>query len=185
MKPESKLKNRNHLKIDITKYYELLEQWLRHYGYEKINVHQDAGADMVFKRSRIEVSKFGNVDAYVCTKYMKEGATGHELQLFSQKMYNLASNHRSGLPLGFGAMMVVYPLLVVDEISTELAKFLDIYCPKHWASAEFPSALDLNSGGLYYYAKTPVWGYAYYNGYRKEVSNLFSPSSWQKQTGQS
>lgn len=158
----------------------MLDQWLKYYGYEPITVHADSGVDKVYKRSRVEASKFGKVDAYACVKYLQEGSTGDEMKHFSEKMFSLANQHRSGAPLGFGAMMVVYPLMVVENVSTELAAFLDTYCPKHFAAAEFPVAIDLSTGFVYYYAKTPIWSYAYYNGYRREANSLFSPKSWEQ-----
>ncbi len=167
------------------KYLQLLEEWIKYFGFEKVNVHADSGADRVFKRSRVEVTKFGKVDCYVCVKYMPEGATGQELRAFSEKMYSLANRHRTGAPLGFGAMMVVYPLIVTENISAELAGFLNQYCPKHFAAAEFPSALDLSTGYVYYYPNTPVWGYAYYATYRRESFSFFSPKSWEQVSAQS
>ncbi|MCC7158416.1 MAG: hypothetical protein IT281_02640 [Ignavibacteria bacterium] len=166
------------------KYFTMLEGWLKYYGFEALNVHADSGADKVFKRSRVEVSKFGKVDCYVCSKYMPEGATGQELKVFSEKMYSLANRHRTGAPLGFGAMLVVYPLLITNNITAELAGFMGQYCPKHFAAAEFPSVLDLSTGYLYYYPNTPVWGYAYYATYRRESYNFFAPKAWEETSKQ-
>ncbi len=162
------------------KYYQMLEGWLKYYGFETLNVNKDAGTDKVYKRSRVEVTKFGKVDCYVCAKYMPEGATGEELRLYSDKMFSLANRHRTGAPLGFGAMLVVYPLVITENITSELAAFLNQYCPKHFAAAEFPSTLDLNTGYLYYYPNTPVWGYAYYANYRRESYSYFSPKAWEE-----
>ncbi len=162
----------------IDNYYPLLEQWLKYYGFEPVTVHAAAGTDKVFKRSRTQASKFGIVDTYCCVKYMHEGATGDEMKAFSSKMFELCSKHRSGGPLGFGSMMIVYPLIITENFSNELAAFLRTYCSKHFAAAEFPSALDLSTGHLYYYENTPIWGYLYYSGYRKEVYSLYSPKSW-------
>ena len=161
-------------------YNKLLEQWLKYYGFEPVNVHADAGADKVFKRSRAQASKFGMVDTYCCIKYMHEGATGDEMKAFSAKMFELCSRHRSGAPLGFGAMLVVYPLIITENFSNELAAFLRTYSSKHFAAAEFPSAIDLATGSLYYYENTPFWGYLYYSGFRKEVYSLYSPRSWEE-----
>jgi len=162
------------------KYFQMLDGWLKYYGFEPISVHESSGADRVFKRSRVEVSKFGKVDCYICVKYMPEGATGQEMKVFSEKMFSLANRHRTGVPLGFGAMLVVYPLIITENISAELAGFLNQYCPKHFAAAEFPSAVDLSTGYLYYYPGTPIWGYAYYGTYRRESYSFFSPKSWQE-----
>lgn len=162
------------------KYFSLLEQWLKYYAFQQLNVHADSGADKVYTRSRVEATKLGKVDCYICAKYMPEGATGAELKQFSEKMFALAGRHRKGAPLGFGAMMVVYPVLITENISAELAGFLKTYCPKHFAAAEFPSAVDLSTGYVYYYPSTPLWGYAYYGTYRRESYQFFSPKSWEE-----
>ena len=82
------------------------------------------------------------------------------------------------MPLGFGAMLVVYPLIIVENINQELANCIAQYCPKHFAAAEFPSAFDLVHTNLYYYPSTPIWGAAYYSTYRKETYKYFSPKAW-------
>ena len=162
------------------KYFALLSQWMQYYGFQEITVHAESGADKVYKRSRFEATKFGKVDCYACVKYMPEGATGQEMRVFSDKMFSLALRHRTGAPLGFGAMLVVYPLIITENISTDLAENLRSYCPKHFAAAEFPSSLDLSTGYVYFYPSTPVWGYAYYATYRRETYQFFSPKSWEE-----
>jgi len=101
----------------IDQYYSLLDQWMNYYRFEKLDIHESAEVDKVYKRSRTELSKFGNVSAYCCVKYMKEGITGSEFGHFSKSMFELASKHRQGAPLGFGAMIVVYPLIISESIS--------------------------------------------------------------------
>ncbi len=161
------------------KYYSLLEQWMKYYGYSGLNVHADSGinVDKVFKKSEFKASRFGNLDTYCCIKYIKE-ANGNDLQSFSKNMFDMASQHRKGAPLALGAMLVVYPLLITENISYELADFLKNYCPEHAGAAEFPSVLDLVTGYLYYYEKTPAWGSIYYNTYRSESYHLYSPKAW-------
>ena len=162
----------------LEQYCDLLDQWLKYFGFEQLNVHAEAGADKVFRRSRVEAAKFGKVDFYVCTKYIP-GANNSLVQDFSSKMFSLASRHRSGAPLGFGAMLQVFPLVITENITNELADFLKSkYCPKHYAASEFPSVIDLNTGYVYFYQSTPIWGYAYYNGYRRDSNNFFSPEVW-------
>lgn len=165
---------------NVKKYFELLEQWMKYYGFEKINVHAESGIDLVYKRSRAEALKFGKVDTYVCAKYFETSPTSQEFRQFSDKMMSMAMRHRNGMPLGFGAMLVTFPLVVVDQITNELASETRIYCPKHFAAAEFPSVISLATSDLYFYPDTPIWGYAYYAGYRNEVFRMFSPKSWEK-----
>lgn len=153
---------------------------MKYYGFEPVKVHPDSGIDRAFKRSRFEAAKFGKADAYCCVKYASGNATGAELQAYSTKMFDMCYKHRTGAPLGFGANLVVYPMLIVDNISRELAEFIKHYCPKHFGGAEFPSVLDFSTQYVYFYEQTPVWGYAYYSGYRRDSYQLYSPISWKE-----
>jgi hypothetical protein len=162
----------------LTNYYNLLEQWMTYYGFSPITVHADAGIDRVYKRSRFEATKFGTVDAYCCAKFF-ENPDGGILMEFSSKMFDMASRHRTGSALGFGAMLVVYPLIVTENISQEIYKKIRQYCPKHFAATEFPVVIDLATGFVYYYEQTPLWGSAYYAGFRKQAYEFFSPKSWE------
>jgi hypothetical protein len=166
------------LSSKLENYYILLHQWLRYYGFEQLNVHSGAGAERVYRRSRLEATKFGKVDFYICSSFIPN-ATKALLQDFSSKMFSLANRHRTGPPLGFGAMLQVFPLIITENITNELADYVKTsYCPKHFAASEFPSVIDLNTGYVYYYQTTPIWGYAYYGGYRRDSYNFFSPEAW-------
>jgi len=164
----------------LSNYLTLLDQWMCHYGFEQIKVHESAGLERVFKRGRVEAARFGKVDIYCCVKSLPANATAHAFESFSEQMFNMASRHRSGAPLGFGGMLVVYPLLITENISSELAGFIKEYCPKHFAATEFPSVIDLNTGFVYYYEKTPAWGAFYYAAFRQETYQFFSPLSWKE-----
>jgi hypothetical protein len=162
----------------VTKYYEMLSQWMAYFGFSPITVHKDAEIDLVFKRSGFEASKFGKADYYCCVKYL-EKADPESYRLFSGRMYDLAMKHRTGAPVGFGAMLVVYPLIVTENISQELYNETKLYCPKHFASNEFPSVIDQATGYVYFYEQTPLWGSAYYANFRREAYKFFSPKAWE------
>jgi hypothetical protein len=159
-------------------YYSLLSQWLKYYGFDEIKIHDQAGTDKVFRRSRVEASKFGKVDCYICAKYFTQVPSCSELKTFSGTMFNLAGRHRTGMPLGFGAMLAVFPLIIVENITSEAVACINGYCPKHFAAAEFPSVYDVANDLLYFYPSTPLWGAAYYSNYRKQSYMYFSPKSW-------
>src|SRR5688572_10083564 len=164
----------------VEQYTQLLDQWIKFYGFTALNVNEAAGADKVYHRSRIEPTKFGNVDFYICAKHIPN-VTPQLLRDFSTKMFSLANSHRTGLPLGFGAMLQVFPLIITENITAEVANYIKgSYCPKHFAASEFPSIIDVNTGYVYYYASTPVWGYAYYSRYRSDSFKFFSPEAWKK-----
>jgi len=165
--------------MQTEEYHTLLKQWMTYYGFEEIKVHAEAGTDIVFKKSEMKASKFGNVKTYCCAKYFSE-INAEAFASYSTKMFDLATRHRDGAPLGFGAMLQVFPLIIADKISNDVYQKVLSYCPKHFAAAEFPSVLDLSTGYLYYYKDTPMWGYAYYDGYRRDSYRYFCPISWQE-----
>lgn len=162
----------------LTKYLPTLDQWMQYYGFAAVSIENNLQVERSYKRNKFETSKFGTVDTYCFVKCSIENASGNVLGAYSSQAFELAAKHRTGRPLGMGAMLIVYPLLVTKNISQELYTYLKNYCPKHMAAAEFPSVLDIATEYLYYYELTPVWGSAYYNGYRKETYRLFSPKAW-------
>lgn len=165
--------------MEKDKYFELIKQWMQYFGCSSLNPHPESGTDLVFHKSENQLSKFGKVDSYIFIKHFS-AVDANTLVQYSTKMYGHASKHRAGMPLGFGAMLVVFPLIITDKISNEAYNAVMQYCPKHFAAAEFPSIFDLSTEYLYYYDKTPVWGMAYYDGYRRDTYKYFSPASWRE-----
>ena len=85
----------------LSKYIHLLDQWLKYYGFEELTVNAEAGADKVYKRSRVGAVKFGKVDFYVAVKHIPNAAA-ETVRAYSSKMHSLAMRHRTGPPLRFG-----------------------------------------------------------------------------------
>ena len=78
-------------------------------------------------------------------------------------------------------MLQVFPFIITENIFAELANFMkSTYCPKHFGAAEFPSVIDLSTNYVYYYTTTPLWGYAYYSGFRRDSYNFFSLKAWEE-----
>jgi hypothetical protein len=47
---------------------------------------------------------------------------------------------------------------------------------KHWAAAEIPVAYDHRQGRLCIFEKTPLWGGAYYKGFRNKIDEYLAVS---------
>lgn len=164
--------------MEITDYLNTLDSWMTYWAFEKRDLPEGLDVDRMFYRGRVEGTKFGKVDTYAFVKKVPDNIDTNYANSFSNGLSDYANRIRTGPPLGFGAMLVVYPVLIIDNISTELYNWTQNYCPKRFAAAEFPVVLNLSSGDIYYYPKTPIWGAAYYKGYRKEVADCFSPKKW-------
>ena len=44
--------------------------------------------------------------------------------------------------------------------------------PKHRAASEIPVVYDTTQRQLHYFEKTPMWGAAYYKGFRKQIGQF-------------
>ena len=136
------------------------------------------GFERMYHKKSTEITRFGNVDTYSIAKVFEDNLTTETFKSFSAQSFDYASKIRKGGPLGMGSMLVVFPLVILEKIPQDVYNFLRTYCPKHWASVEFPAILDLETSNLYYYEQTPMWGALYYPTHRKEAFTFFSPKSW-------
>ncbi len=168
----------------LEQYYKYLDGWMAYYGFTPLAIPVDSGLERFYKMTRMEASKFGKNDRYVGVKFMPNVSI-NDYKESAFKVYGVSRIDRQfkGI-LGFGSMMTTYPLLITENISTELASFAKSYSPlRSRATVEFPSVLDLTSTNLFYSQKTPIWGALYYAGFRREVYSYFSPSSWKEMSG--
>ena len=168
---------------NVKNYLQIHEQWMNHFGFSPLGVESNWLFDKAYKRDRAEASKFGKVNAFCFLKYENETYNSSKFQQFSSESFKYALTIRKGNPLGFGGTLVVYPCLIVEKATQEQINFLNGYVNKHYAACEFPSLLELSTGEVYFYSKTPMWGALYYKGYRKESLDFFSPKVWQVKAG--
>jgi hypothetical protein len=99
-----------------------------------------------------------------------------QLRTFGGAVVDAALAGKIRIPRGLGSSLVVYPVLLADAIPDELKEFISSYAPKHWSIVEFPAVVDLSSGDLVLFEKTPVWGAAYYRATRREAQDLLAQS---------
>jgi hypothetical protein len=141
-------------------------------GFERIDAQ--VGDAPVYRRRQFSITKFGLVDTFIVPTCVEGDLTSSKLSDFSSEAFNVGLANKNFLPRGFGGLAIVYPLLVVENISDDVRRFVtQDYNPKHFASFEFPAVYSLAQNGLLTLEKTPVWGAAYYGGFRDEVRRLF------------
>lgn len=165
---------------NVQNYFQMFEQWMPYFGFSPLGVEANWLFDRSFKRDRVETTKFGKVNCFIFVKYQNESYTPAKFEQFSKESFNYAYKIRQGNPLGLGGMLVVYPCLIVEKATQEQIDFLGRYVNKHFAANEFPSLVELSTGDLYCYPRTPMWGALYYDGYRKESRDFFSPNAWKR-----
>lgn len=164
-------------------YLNMLDQWMVYFGFEKVELEDSKGLDRVYSRYKTDLAKFGKSSTYSFVQFIEGGVDGNWMRQFSSNLFEFAYSHRKGIPIGLGGSLIVYPLLVTNSVSFDLASFLKSYTPKHYSAFEFPVVMDFNTESLYYLEATPLWGSLYYAGFRKEVHQLYSPKVWQEISG--
>lgn len=121
-------------------------------------------------RSRFELSKFG-IAGYFFTFAEIPNLTVETLQQFSAASFAFAkANKSSSLPDGFFTATFCFAVAMTTNLHPNFADYIRTTPPiKHWSAFEMPVVLDLANGGLFCFEGTPLWGAAYYNGFRHEI----------------
>jgi hypothetical protein len=128
---------------------------------------------VVARRSRFELTKFGFSENFFIFEEFDDPTT-KELRAFSADAYRYAKKHRAiWLPCGLFESVWSYAVAITREVNAPiLASVRTETPPKHWASAEIPVVYVETEGTLAYFEKTPLWGAAYYAGFRKQIQRL-------------
>ncbi len=126
-------------------------------------------------RSRFELSKFGMAENFFTFAEIPN-LTPEVLRQYTSAAFKFANaNKSSSLPNGFFAATFCFAVAVTMNLHPQLAQYVRDTAPiKHWSAFEMPVVFDLANGGLYYFEKTPLWGAAYYNGFRQEIQTNLS-----------
>lgn len=133
-------------------------------------------ADQVFHKRYLAITKFSLADCFVLPVYVPEAEslTPAWIEAYSADSFAYSLARKSWLPRGLFGGLEVFPLVVADTVSSEVRQFLGHqYLPKHWAAFEFPSAFELSTGTLHSYQETPLWGAAYFAGFRQRAARYF------------
>lgn len=129
----------------------------------------------VFHRRTLSLTKFGLVDYFVVVAPFEE-LEPQDAAAFSAAAFRFGLDNKSALPRGLGGNLVVFPVVVGENLPNAVHQWVRGYREKHWASFEFPVVADLGTGALSYNAEKPLWGRAYYNGFQKLVTRCLSPA---------
>ena len=80
------------------------------------------------------------------------------------------------LPCGLFEGVFCFPVAIVAVLDPAIADLVrDKQPPKHWAAFETPAIYESGTGKLYYFARTPFWGAAYYAGFRRQPRRILEP----------
>ena len=126
--------------------------------------------DLLAATSKWEITKFGKMNrVFIISHFRKLEING--MYRFSSVCFNYGVDNRDSLlPRGFGGSLFVAPVAVTEQVDPYVAEWiLTNLAPKHWAAFEFPVIVSLEDRRVYYSTKTPVWGMAYYSGFRQFI----------------
>lgn len=138
-------------------------------------IYGPQGYKYVVRRSGFEISKFGMAE-YFFTFAEIPNLMPDVLRSYSSAAFQFALKNKTfPLPCGFFESVFCFAVIITANLHPQLAQSITETAPiKHWAAFEMPVVFDLASGGLYYFEKTPVWGAAYYAGFRREIQTNLS-----------
>src|SRR6267143_2580174 len=130
--------------------------------------------EIVAVTSAYEASKFGKMTRIVPVTSIDNVTTPDLVKDFSSRaMKYCLDNRDSLLPRGFGGSLLSVPTIVSEGFPEEIKKWIGgNRSPRHWAAFEFPVLVSTVDRQIYYYKKTPLWGAAYYGGFRKFVEEV-------------
>jgi len=132
-------------------------------GYTPIQIPE---ADKAFYRSEFRLVT-ATTEHYCIFRYFNETLTPDKVRSTSEQGFRHAEELKTGTNLR------CYPVIVTDNVPSNVRDFIRSYNPKHFSAIEFPVIVELASGELYYYTGTPLYGFAVYGGIRNNAENLF------------
>ena len=138
----------------------------------------DAGASFraVARTSSFQVTKFGFWDVFFVFREFQRLDSGSMQTFMREALQHALANRGVKLPRGLFAGVAVFGVALADEVDEATVRAVrEETPPKHWASAEIPVVYDARARRIHYFEKTPVWGAAYYKGYRKQIEQLLAP----------
>lgn len=136
--------------------------------------YQPQNFKYVARRSRFELSKFGMAENFFTFAEIPN-LTPEVLRQYTTASFKFANaNKKVSLPNGLFVATFCFAVAMTANLHPQLAQYVRETMPaSHWGAFELPVVFDLANGNLCYYEKTPLWGAAYYKGFRKEIqSNL-------------
>ena len=149
-----------------------LEKSLQNDGYstKRSITHGGYKIHLWAERGRWEASKFGKMSRSILVTSMKE-VKPNAVMDYSAAAFDFALENRGSLmPRGMGGSLFAAPVVVTTKLKPEMKAWIQkTLAKKHWAAMEFPVLVSLNEKGLYYCKKTPMWGAAYYKGFREFI----------------
>jgi hypothetical protein len=133
---------------------------------------------LVARRSCFQLSKFGFSETFFVFEEF-DTVTSKQMGEFSAAAFAHALRTRKCfLPRGLFEFVACFAVAITDRPQAAAVQMVrEQTPPRHWTSVEFPVIYDRARDQLHYLEKTPLWGGAYYRGFRKTVQRLLGDVS--------
>jgi hypothetical protein len=131
---------------------------------------------LVARRRRVEATKLGQAET-VFVLSLLPSIDRSAMRAFSHAAFEFATKEAvGGMPRGMGRAVFCYPVAIVPSVDDATSEAVRREPPaKHFSANEIPVIVDLGTGTLHFFEKTPLWGAAYYRGFRKTIATLLPP----------
>jgi hypothetical protein len=128
---------------------------------------------LVARRTAFQLTKFGSSESFFIFAEFEQ-LDKDSLRRFSADAFRCALRDRIiPLPRGWFESVWCYAVAITRAADdATLNSVRNDTPPRHWASGEIPVVYDLTQRKLVYFEKTPIWGAAYYRGFRKTIRRL-------------
>jgi hypothetical protein len=125
---------------------------------------------VVAHRSRLELTKFGNSETLFVFAEV-DLQTPASVRHYSADAFRYANQSKHfPLPCGVFESVWCFPVAIVETVAPAVEGSVRFEEPaRHWGAAEIPVIYERKHGKLCYFEKTPVWGCAYYAGFRSQI----------------
>src|ERR1044071_8162443 len=132
--------------------------------------YQPAGFRFALRRTRFEITKFGMAETFFVFADIPV-LTPQLMTQFSSAAFDFAMQSKSVLlPCGLFDSVWCFAVAITNNVHPQLAEWIrSTTPPKHWSAGEMPVVFDAMTGYLCYFDQTPIWGAAYYAGFRRQI----------------
>jgi hypothetical protein len=125
------------------------------------------------RKTRFELTKFGFAENFF-TFLEFDRLTSDMLRRFSADAFRCAKrNCVVPLPCGLGESVWSFAVAMAKSVDDAALASVRFDKPAmHFAAAEIPVVYDQAQNRVWYFEKTPLWGAAYYAGFRRKIEQL-------------
>ena len=122
------------------------------------------------RRTRFEITKFGMSETFFVFGDVPV-VNPDSLNAFADAAYRFSIQSKTvPLPNGWFESVWCYAVAITQGLHPQAAEWVRATAPpKHWGSGEMRAVFDAATGQLVYFEGTPVWGAAYYAGFRSQL----------------